>query len=224
MRRRRIRAHLPKKWVNLGNSRKKTFFLGEVFPKEQEEEKDRQWQTTLHFSIRNLALNSDLLEFFHWTLISDQLWSWRWSPQYCCWSRRVEAAGEEQEEALVGFLPRHCALRIIVILIVIILMNRKTMIIMVIITIKVTKKPSSIYWMYSAAPSSLPRPSMSPVLWLRRIAAWKRHLSYLLFCLKTYDSIYQNAHLQAGLLRGLLCPHEAGETSALVQLRILEEE
>ena len=45
-------------------------------------------------------------------------------------------AGEEQEEALVGFLPRHCALPIIVILIVIILMNRNTMIIMVIITIK----------------------------------------------------------------------------------------
>ena len=40
----------------------------------------------------------------------------------------------------MGFLPRHCALRIIVFLIVIILMNRKTMIIMVIITIKVTKK------------------------------------------------------------------------------------
>ena len=40
--RRRIKAHLPKKLVNLGNSRKKTFFLGEVFPKEQEEEKDRQ--------------------------------------------------------------------------------------------------------------------------------------------------------------------------------------
>ena len=32
-------------------------------------------------------------------------------------------------------------------------------------------KPSSMYWMYSAAPSSLPLPSMSPVLWLRRIAA-----------------------------------------------------
>ena len=32
-------------------------------------------------------------------------------------------------------------------------------------------KPWSMYWMYSAAPSSLPLPSMSPVLWLRRIAA-----------------------------------------------------
>ena len=47
-----------------------------------------------------------------------------------------------------------------------------------------------------------------------------KHICHI-FCLKTYDSIY---HLQASLLRGLLCPHEAGETSALVQLRILEEE
>ena len=43
---------------------------------------------------------------------------------------------------------------------------------MVILKIKIT--PSSMYWMYSAAPSSLPLPSMSPVLWLRRIAACKK--------------------------------------------------
>ena len=43
---------------------------------------------------------------------------------------------------------------------------------MVILKIKIT--PSSMYWMYSAAPSSLPLPSMSPVLWLRRIAACRK--------------------------------------------------
>ena len=56
------------------------------------------------------------------------------------------------------------------------------------ICIVVMLKPSSMYWMYSAAPSSLPLPSMSPVLWLRRIAAcivlqyWSTFLWWWWFC------------------------------------------